>query len=74
MNTFDLVKVIDPQKHMPEEVKDAFMNAEVNIERSNDSFVHKVIGQWKTEEDDIVANWLNQNFEKGEKVIILFWW
>jgi len=74
---FDLLKVIDPHKHMPDEVKESFFAAQKNNDNNNGSYVDRYIGRWKYEDGDpdkIVEEWLLANFERGERVIILYWW
>lgn len=76
---FELRKVIDPHKHMPKEIKDAFFDAVGEWDLSNESYVDWKVGGWSGDESNLdsqitVDKWLLEHFEEGERVIILHWW
>lgn len=82
---FDLRKVIDPHKHMPNEIKNSFLKLCYSMEYNNNSFYEWKVGSFdkpidSIDEDDIdvfgyqVDTWMLQHFKKNEKIIILHWW
>lgn len=82
---YDVVKVIDPHKHMPESVKDAFFKIHRELEMNNDSYVYWKIKDWEAElknSDAATTNyiksinsWLREiGIPDDESVIILHWW
>lgn len=80
MASFDLRKVVDPHKHMPDNIKDTFFEATRSWEKSNDSYVDWTVGFYSEsdyEDDNLlktVDNWAIEHFSKGEEIIILHWW
>ncbi len=69
---YDLVKVIDPHKHMPGNIRASFFDGESDNDRSQNTFIRWTIGE---EYGDDVDTWLLANgFSLGETVMILFWW
>lgn len=79
MATFDLRKVIDPRRHMPEDIQDVHHEIMVDWNEGNGSFHFWTVGKHEYEEEDdrylyLLDQWLNANFEKGEELIILNWW
>lgn len=84
---FDLKKVMDPHKHMPEDIKDAFFEAYSDRVHGNDSYVKHTVGEYVTslkEGDELdpyynssmatFDKWTMENLEMNESIIILYWW
>jgi hypothetical protein len=79
MKSFELRKVVDPHQHMPEEVQEAHHEMMCKWDHGNDSFHFWTVGEFDyAKEDDTylstLAKWFNDNFEKGEELIVLSWW
>ena len=85
---FDLLKVVDPHQHMPGEICDALFEG-YRGERPNGSFIRWYVGQEGAALDDDnddseypfshnqlvkVDQWLLQNFQRNEEILILYWW
>lgn len=79
---FTLEKVIDPHKHMPEEIKDAFFKGHEFWDLGNNSYMPWIVGSIKNPSEDFpedlfrkqVDDWLLEHLTAGERVLILYWW
>lgn len=85
MESFTLMKVVDPHKNMPLDIKNIFMEVFATGEHSNDSVINWCVGEYQEDaEDDYepkkfarlkkIDDWAMLHFESGENIFILFYW
>jgi hypothetical protein len=77
MEIYDLRKVIDPHKHMPDEIKDSFFEGCRDLEYiGQNTYVSWSVGEYLNEKHfGAVDRWLLTNgFSNSDEILILCWW